>query len=211
MKFRIPPPRRPSERGGVTILTVLTLLVLMTVVAFSMGRNSMRELALSGTAWQASKASEAAEAGLDWFVLWTNKSNWASATSHTRNTFVQELQVLSQPGWENRTHFLDESTKTWDRASRMASSETDTDTDLVFANTGTDYQQATTGNVTLQSFDLTFRYLGASLVKTTSSTGGAGKDLILFQAISQGKASVPVGGSYVRFNTTREMFASVLP
>lgn len=219
-------PSRPRERGGIAILTVLMLLVLATVVAFAMGRVTIRELTVSGTSWQGAKASEAAEAGLDWFILWSNPDNQALATERHRQNLVEAISDLNAPStWGDpliNTYLLD-SGKTWDRAVRVASSETDTDTDMVFQNYGTGFQQssATTGNAVVQSFDLTFRYLGTPLISTVSSgtgsttgvgSGKTGRQLNLYQLQSTGKASVPMGGTdYMRFLATREMFVTMVP
>ncbi|HWQ09119.1 MAG TPA: hypothetical protein VN436_08430 [Holophaga sp.] len=208
-------PRRTSEQGGVTILTVLALLVLATVMAFALGRNSLREIVLSGTATQAEKATEASEAGLDWFVLWANKANWSIATDYKRNTFVNEFQTLVSSSWEGRTYPLSAASKSTDRASRITSSETDTNTDMVFTNSGTDYVQssATTGNQAIQSFDLLFRCLGPNaLTQTTSSVSAVGSNLYLVQVQSTGKSSTPSAtGGYTQFNAVREMMVNALP
>lgn len=208
-------PRRASERGGVTILTVLALLVLATVMAFALGRNSLREIMLSGTATQAAKASEASEAGLDWFLLWANKANWSAATDYKRNTLVNEYQALTSSSWQDRSYPLTAASKSTDRASRITSSETDTNSDMVFANSGTDYVQssATTGNAAIQSFDLVFRCLGPNaLTQTTSSVSAVGSNLYLVQVQSTGKSSTPsAAGGYTQFNALREMMVNAIP
>jgi Tfp pilus assembly protein PilX len=219
-------PPRNREQGGIAILTVLMLLVLATVVAFAMGRVTIRELAVSGTTWQGAKASEAAEAGLDWFILWSNPDNQNLAAERHRQNLVEALTRLNaQSTWSDpsiNTYLLD-SGKTWDRAVRIPSSETDTDSDMVFANSGTGFRQssATTGNSVVQSFELTLRYLGTPLINTVSSgtgsttgvgSGKTGRQLNLYQLQSTGRASVPIGGSdYMRFLAHREMFVTVVP
>lgn len=209
------------ERGGIAILTVLMLLVLATVVAFAMGRVSIRELTVSGTSWQGAKASEASEAGLDWFILWSNPDNRDLATERRRQDLVDAIDRLNaQATWSDSAinPYLLDSTRTWDRAFRLASLETDLNSDMVFRNYGTDFRQSseTTGNRVLQSFDLTLRYLGTPLINTISSgtgnttgpgSGKSGRELILYQLQSTGKASVPTGGTdYMRFLATREMY-----
>lgn len=221
--FRRSPLRR-SEQGGITILTALGLLVLLTVMVFSLGQNSIRELTITGTVWQAAKASEASEAGLDWFVLWTNKDNWANATSQDRDRLVAAFQQLNTTGtWQTSPYLLD-STKTWDRAAIVQSTEKSTASDMVFSNTGADYLQASTGNTTLQSFDIVFRYLGDPTVGAVSgaagglgntaghTTGRTGRTSNLYQVQSRGKASVPTGSSsYVRYMTNRELYLTATP
>ena len=208
-------PRRASEQGGVTILTVLALLVLATVMAFALGRNSLREIVLSGTATQAEKASEASEAGLDWFLLWANKTNWSVASGYQRDTFVKEFESLTSSSWQDRTYPITTASKSTDRASRITSTETDTNTDMVFTNSGADYAQssATTGNKAIQSFDILFRCLGPNaLTQTTSSVSAVGSNLYLVQVQSTGKASTPsAAGGYTQFDAVREMMVNAIP
>lgn len=213
-----------SEQGGITILTVLGLLVLLTVLVLSLGKNSLRELAVTGTVWQAAKASEASEAGLDWFMLWTNKENLGSATSRDRQRLVAAFQELNTTGtWQTSTYLLN-SANTWDRAAIIRSTEQSAASDMVLSNTGADYLQAATGNVTVQSFDIMFRYLGDPSVGIVSgaaggsgntagrTTGRTGRTSNLYQVQSRGKASVPTGGSsYIRYMTNREMYMAVAP
>lgn len=213
-----PRARRESERGGVTILTVLVLLVLATVMIFSMGRNSLREIILSGTSMQSAKASEASEAGLDWFLLWANKGNWGAATGYQRDVFLSEFQALCSTNWQDRNYPLAAASKTYDRASLItpatgttATAATSTSKDMIFSNSGSDFQQSTaTGNQTVQSFELAFRCLGpATLTRTTSSTSTVGSNLNLFQVQATGKASIT--GTNTEFHALREMMAVAIP
>lgn len=66
---------RTSETGGITILVVLTLLALLTVAAMGMSRNSLREVMIVGASRQAANVRQAADAGLDFAVLWANPNN----------------------------------------------------------------------------------------------------------------------------------------
>lgn len=216
---------RHSEQGGITVLTVLGLLVVGTVLAFSMSKASLRELSISGTIWQGVRASEASEAGLDWFLLWANKENrgvalLAEDPTNDRYRMVQALGELNTLGyWQNSEYLLDK-TKLWDRAVQVESKEETEDSDMVFNNTGADFKQSTTGNQTIQSFDLIWRYLGESGVKTMSSGTGkpagiggprSGRDNNLYQLVSIGKASVPLGSDYMRYRAQREMFVTMVP
>ncbi len=213
-----------TQQGGITILTTLGLLVLLTVMVMTLSKNSIRELSISGTVWQATKASEAAEAGLDWFILWTNKDNASGATSQDRDRLLAAFQQLNTSGtWQSSSYLLN-SSNTWDRAFAVRSTEKSTASDMVFSNAGTDFKQALTGNVTLQSFDVMCRYLGDPAVGTVSgaagglghtagnTTGRTGRSMNLYQVQSQGKASVPTGSSsYIRYTTIREMYLGVTP
>ncbi len=68
------------ETGGVTILVVLTLLALLTVAAMGMSRNSLREMMIVGASRQAANVRQAADAGLEFAVLWANPANTPSLT-----------------------------------------------------------------------------------------------------------------------------------
>jgi Tfp pilus assembly protein PilX len=212
-----PASTRRSEQGGITILTTLGLLVLLTVMVFSLGKSSLRELTTTGTVWQSAKASEASEAGLDWFILWANPDNTGVATGYRRNDLVAGIQAVNAGvgTWVNGT----ESASTWDRSATLTSTPSDTSTDMVFANSGTDFTQA--GTQVKQSFDLFFRYLGTPVVTTMSSGAGSpagagsgttGRALILYQLQSRGKASIPTGSSsYMTYQALREMYITVTP
>ncbi|BDU68900.1 hypothetical protein GETHOR_10010 [Geothrix oryzae] len=213
-------PSRHAEQGGITILTTLGLLVLLTVLVFSLGKSSLRELTVTGTVWQAAKASEAAEAGLDWFILWTNPTNAGSATTAGRETLVTAFNALNAgTTWSDPTinPYLLNSAKPWDRAASLTSTPSTTGSDMVFANTGTGYLQS--GSEVKQSFDLMFRFLGTPLVNTVSSGGGnpagqgsgTGRQSVLFQLQSTGKASIPTGGTYMNYRATREMYLTLIP
>ena len=212
-------PSRHSEQGGITILTTLGLLVLLTVLAFSLGKNSLRELTNTGTVWQAAKASEASEAGLDWFILWSNRANTGSATSASRETLVAAFNALNTgTTWSNSTinPYLLSSANPWDRAASLTSTPATTGSDMVFANSGTGNLQS---GAVVQSFDLMFRYLGNPLVNTISSGlgspagpgTGTGRQAVIYQLQSTGKASIPTGGSFMNYRATREMYLTLVP
>ena len=86
--------RAARERGGITILVALILLGMMTLGAFAMAKNSLREVAVTGNTWQAAKAAEAADAGLDWFVVWTHPANADAATTVQRKNLVAGLRAI---------------------------------------------------------------------------------------------------------------------
>lgn len=65
-----PLPARGKESGGITILVTLFLLVLLTITAFAMSKNSMREMIISGTSRQAADVRTTADTGLEWSMYW---------------------------------------------------------------------------------------------------------------------------------------------
>ena len=179
-----------SQRGGITIVIALVLIVLMSLAAFSLSRNSIREMASAGSILQGGKASEAADAGLDWFVVWGQKDNrdfaYDSGGSTPNNSLATALHDITTnldlstgvPAWWTQLsgHGLLASTDTarqWDMAAAIRSNESQTSSsDLVFNNTAAGVQQATNsgGNPIIQRFDLTVRYLGASATSSQTST-----------------------------------------
>lgn len=58
------------EFGGVTILVCLLLLVLLTVAALAMSKNSLREITISGTSRHAADVRNVADSGLEWSMFW---------------------------------------------------------------------------------------------------------------------------------------------
>lgn len=74
-----PRDRRQSEAGGITIVVALMLLVLLTVAAVSMSRNSLREIVTSGFTRQGAMARNVADSGIEWGVYWIDLENSATA------------------------------------------------------------------------------------------------------------------------------------
>lgn len=70
---------RHSEAGGITIVVALMLLVLLTVSAVAMSRNSLREIVTSGFNRQGAMARSTADAGIEWAVYWIFADNGALA------------------------------------------------------------------------------------------------------------------------------------
>lgn len=61
---------RPSEQGGIAILLALTLITLMGAMVLSLSRDTLRDVAIVGNEAIGRKAAEAADAGVDWAVMW---------------------------------------------------------------------------------------------------------------------------------------------
>lgn len=71
---------RPSrERGGVTILVALSMLVLLTVLAMGSSRNSLRDVVISGTMRQGAMARNVADSGIEWSLHWMHDDNGQAA------------------------------------------------------------------------------------------------------------------------------------
>jgi Tfp pilus assembly protein PilX len=68
--MRIPERTLDTQTGGITILVALMLLVLLTISAVAMSRNSLREVIISGTVRQGAEARNVADNGLEWSCYW---------------------------------------------------------------------------------------------------------------------------------------------
>lgn len=205
---------RASERGGITIIVALILLAAMTVGAFSLSRNTLRDATTSGYSLQGIKAGEAADAGLDWFMVWGHPDNQPAATSPARKTLTDTLasmQVSRTPTYLGRP---------FDVAADILSTDGATSDDMAFDTSGAKIKQsAANGNVTRQAFDLFIRFLGESeygasgASESSDPSGGKGarkgtKDL-RWQAISSGRASVDNG--VLVYSSRREMITLQSP
>jgi len=69
-----------AEAGGITILVALMLLVLLTIAAVGMSRNSFREIVTSGFSRQGAMARNTADSGVEWAVHWIEIENSNVAT-----------------------------------------------------------------------------------------------------------------------------------
>jgi type II secretory pathway pseudopilin PulG len=79
MNARRHPDLRPSEAGGITIVVALMLLVLLTIAAVAMSRNSLRDIVTSGFTRQGAMARNAADSGIEWGIYWIDLENSATA------------------------------------------------------------------------------------------------------------------------------------
>jgi len=70
-----------GQEGGVTILVVLSLLVLLTVAALGMSRNSFQEIRSSGFLRQGAMVRNVADSGLHWSLYWIDLSDSTDPTA----------------------------------------------------------------------------------------------------------------------------------
>jgi hypothetical protein len=70
MSIQSGPSPRTSQQGGLTIIMALVLVSVLGAAVFSLSRNVVRELSMGGTVIQGEKAAAAADAGLDWVIIW---------------------------------------------------------------------------------------------------------------------------------------------
>lgn len=186
------PARTNQEQGGILILAALMILVLLTVTAFSLGRNTIRDLAISGTVSQAGRAETSADAGLDWFMAWTSEGqNGTEMTAGTMQATVVSDLLAMQTAPEYGAM-----SKKWSA-------------DLAKASTHPFVLQGTSGGGFSQAFNLELEFLGA--VSGPGASGG--KDVkhpsttvYGWELTSQGQALVKTGSGaadYLRFQAVR--------
>lgn len=85
---------KPSpQRGGITILVVLMLLVFLTITAVGMSRNSFREIVVSGTTRQGAMARNVADSGIEFGILWMQPSSMRTAASGSSAATLQTLST----------------------------------------------------------------------------------------------------------------------
>ncbi|GLH73999.1 hypothetical protein GETHLI_25010 [Geothrix limicola] len=82
------------QAGGVTIIVALMLLVLLTVAAVAMSRNSLREIVTSGFTRQGAMARNVADSGIEWSVYWITSNNSAVATGTAAKVGAEQLALL---------------------------------------------------------------------------------------------------------------------
>lgn len=94
MSSSILPTSRRSEFGGTTILVALFLLVLMTVAAFAMSKNSLREVIITGTSRQAADVRNVADTGLEWSMYWMADDLTGTRTLPASGSATEALRAL---------------------------------------------------------------------------------------------------------------------
>lgn len=85
---------RRSEAGALTILVALGMLVLLTVAAVGMARNSLQEIIITASARQGAMVASEADTGLDWACYWLVPANFDTGGSSAEpgsQAFVQAV------------------------------------------------------------------------------------------------------------------------
>jgi len=100
MPTHLPPTYRESssEQGGITIIVALMLLVLLTIAAISMSRNSFREIVISGTTRQGAMVRNIADSGIEFGILWMQPTTLRQAPSNSSASQLQSLATSLQAG-----------------------------------------------------------------------------------------------------------------
>ena len=225
-----PPSSRSGERGAIVIVVVLVLLSVMTVAALAVGSNSFREIAITGNESTGRKASEAADAGLDWTIAWANPDALGIATAGAEKAIQDAMgQLLDAVGSEDpgmrptgtdplpssdgKDKYIDYGMLNTDTGSlRLFLRSKDKDyagSSLFLAKKGdTGFLQ---DSVIQQSFDIEIRYLGASL--TPSGSGSkVKKQGTLFLVRTVGRANIgTIGTTGQSFISQREALLDYTP
>ncbi len=76
-----------------TILVALMLLVLLTIAAMAMARNSLREIATTGFSRQGAMARNVADSGLEWSIHWLDVENGKLAPSDNAAEKLTQLKA----------------------------------------------------------------------------------------------------------------------
>ncbi|MBI4911423.1 MAG: hypothetical protein HY823_01685 [Acidobacteria bacterium] len=95
-------PHSRSQSGGLTIMVALLLLVLLTVAAVGMSRNSFREVVITGTSRQGTMVRNVADSGIEWSLVWiggdpTSATPTALALQNLRRTLLQDDTLAGKP------------------------------------------------------------------------------------------------------------------
>ena len=69
-----------QETGAITIMVALMLLVLLTISAIGMSRNSFKEVVASGFMRQGAMARSVADSGAEWTIHWLEVDNSTKAS-----------------------------------------------------------------------------------------------------------------------------------
>jgi hypothetical protein len=176
------------ERGGITILVVLSLLVLLTVASVAMSKNAIREVMIAGTARQGAEARSVADSGLEWSILWLDDADPAGG----RPTPDSQAQALK------------------DLAAKIS------DNPALYGHAqplGSTVQVSSNADVT-KSFDLALMYMGTVSTpgSSTSPQDSPGAipvtNLAAWSVRSTGQLAYTSGPTFVH---TREVWCTALP
>lgn len=195
-----PHPTRNSEQGGLAILLALVLITLMGVMTFSMSRDSIREIAITGNESLGRKASEAADSGIDWAIMWGLGNGTTNEQLEIRNAI--DTLSLAIADSTLRTQGTDGTTNS-QGSGYMSDSGTGImrayiypqtgSTDLLMSNAG--YTQS---SEVRQASELEVRYLGPLPLTNTgaltagkaSGGGNTGANRYYFLIRSTGRANI---------------------
>lgn len=239
MSYRCTPPittpRRSTEAGGIVILLALILLSIMTVAAIGVSQGALREAAITGNESTGRKASEAADAGIDWAITWANPEAFSLASTGAAQAMQNAMSGLltaagsqdpgarpsvstdplpGTPAQSNYTDYGILNSTTGSLRVFLRSGDADYQNTALFLtkpSSGNTLFKQTTSQV-VQAFDLEVRYLGAPLASRASG-GKAKKTGNLFLIHSLGRANITdnAGKTLQSFIAQREAIVEYTP
>lgn len=191
---------RRQEAGGITILLALVLLTLLGAMVFGLGRDSLREIAITGNESLGRKAAEAADSGIDWTVMW-GLGNGTTADQQAVYSAINQLSLaIADPAL--RTQGTDATTNS-KGTGYMSNTGTGILRAYIYPSTaGVDLSPSTAGytqqSVVQQAMETEVRYLGpyplantgAITSSKTSGGGSTGSRRFFFLVRSTGRANV---------------------
>lgn len=195
-------PWQRTQQGGMTILVALMLLVLLTIAAVAMARNSLREIATTGFSRQGAMARNVADSGLEWSIHWMDMQNGAQAPSSSAAANLTQLKatLLQDPTLAGVA---------WDLASPSAGVEynptTTTQTGLTLTSAGSAAQASTLGLTYMGKLPVVGMSQGAGTGAYTPAAGGAAQQAPDLWAV-RADAQVVQGG--VTFTHAKELWVS---
>ena len=85
-----------SQSGGVTIMVTLSLLILLTIAAISMSKNSFKEIQTSGLLRHGALARNVADSGIEWSIYWISLGNFNAAGNEQAGDFIKIKDFLAE-------------------------------------------------------------------------------------------------------------------
>ena len=70
-----------SQTGAITIMVALMMLVLLTIAAVSMSRNSFQQIVASAFSRQSAMTRDMSDSGIEWAIYWMDIQNSQSPTA----------------------------------------------------------------------------------------------------------------------------------
>lgn len=205
---------RIKEQGGITILVALSLVVVMGAMAFTLNREVLRELTITGNESVGRKASEAATSGIDWTITWAYSNGTSTDQAAIRNAFLTLVDSidrveLREVGVDATPSVRGTKNTSPTGYQRIYLYHDTSSSDLLLPKTG--YTQDT---VVQQAFDLEIRYLGSVPVSTSGAITQlkdqqAANKRYYFLIRSMGRADIQ--GTGQAFVAQRDAIAEYIP
>jgi len=200
----VPRDRRRAQAGAITIMVALFMLVLLTIAALGMSRNSFREIITTGFARQGALANNVADSGLEWSVYWITLANAPQAVGTGGSLVALKANLLKNPSLAGVAKDINDTTGA---KAYVPGGSVQADMTLPIPSGATASSQGgfTLGLTNMGKLDLTGMSQGAGQSAYTPATGGINTqapDLWVIRADAQ----VPQGN--VTFTHGKEAWVS---